>query len=162
MVSRSLQSLGHTAGNDDMAPANPCLLLHPGKEAVSEVLSHEIRLSTQQLTCCLPADSQVAASKWSHRVASLPPSDRNCPRRKQPGRMSGFTQQMHGRESSDLLGREPLPQAGNCLSGTPLSVPRRPQPGAALPLTSKEQASQSWCTWVLVGPVNRVTSPSSA
>lgn len=82
MVSRSLQSLGHTAGNDDMAPANPCLLLHPGKEAVSEVLSHEIRLSTQQLTCCLPADSQVAASKWSHRVASLPPSDRNCPRRK--------------------------------------------------------------------------------
>lgn len=160
-VSRSLQCLGHTAGSDDVAPANPCLLPHPGKEAVSKVLSHEIRLSTQQLTCCLPADGQVAASKWSHRVASLPPSDRNCPRREQPGRMSGFTQQMHGRESSDLLGGSPRPRLETAYLGPHCLCPDSPSP--ALPCHSplRSMASQSWCTWVLVGPVNRVICPSS-
>lgn len=98
----------------------------------------------------LPTAKSLALKyAWSRCTPSLPPSDRNCPRRERRGRMSGFTQQMRGGESSDLLGGEPLPRAaraGSCLSGTPLSAPRQPRPGwpsGALLLTSEEYVLES-------------------
>lgn len=107
----------------------------------------------------LPAATSLAVKYARSRCTpSLQPSDRNCPRRERRGRMSGFTQQMRGGESSDLLGGEPLPQAAlrwKLLIWDPIVCAQTDSPGpAALAVPCRSPLrNMSWSqplTWSLI------------